>query len=93
MSACATATTTLHSRAVGYASDAQVWQAIRSHPGYAVVSADFAANSGNGGSSFVVHGLLATLLVGLIALHFAAALYHQLVLKDGLLRRMWFGRR
>ncbi|SRR5579883_1016231 len=48
---------TLHSRAVGYATDTQVWQTIRSHPGYAVVSSDFAANSGNGGRSFVVHGL------------------------------------
>jgi putative ABC transport system permease protein len=28
---------TLHSRAAGYASDAQVWQTIRAHPGYAVV--------------------------------------------------------
>ena len=41
----------------------------------------------------VAHGLIATLLVALIALHLAAALYHQLFLKDGLLRRMWFGRR
>ncbi|MDG4648939.1 cytochrome b/b6 domain-containing protein [Roseibacterium sp. SDUM158017] len=41
----------------------------------------------------VVHGLIATLLLALIALHFLAALYHQIVLKDGLLRRMWFGKR
>jgi cytochrome b561 len=39
------------------------------------------------------HGLIASLLVALIALHIAAALYHQFVLKDGLLRRMWFGKR
>ena len=39
------------------------------------------------------HGLIASALVGLIVLHFAAALYHHFVLKDGLLRRMWFGRR
>ena len=36
---------------------------------------------------------IATLLVVLIALHAAAAIYHQVVLKDGLLRRMWFGKR
>lgn len=41
----------------------------------------------------VAHGLIATLLVALIALHIAAALYHQFVLKDGLLRGMWFGKR
>jgi cytochrome b561 len=40
-----------------------------------------------------VHGLLARLLLALIALHFIAALYHQLVRRDGLLRRMTFGRR
>ena len=40
----------------------------------------------------VAHGVIALLLVGLIALHVAAAIYHQFVLKDALLRRMWFGR-
>jgi cytochrome b561 len=41
----------------------------------------------------VAHGIIATLLVALISLHIAAAIYHQIVLKDGLLRRMWFGKR
>jgi cytochrome b561 len=40
-----------------------------------------------------VHYLLSRLLMGLIALHVAGALYHTLILKDGLLRRMIFGRR
>ena len=39
------------------------------------------------------HGVVAKLLAGLIVLHVAAALHHQLVLRDGLLSRMWFGRR
>jgi cytochrome b561 len=39
------------------------------------------------------HGLLAFLLVCLITLHMLAALYHQFGRKDGLLRRMWYGRR
>lgn len=39
------------------------------------------------------HGLIATALVALILLHFAAALWHSLFLRDGLLRRMWFGKR
>lgn len=39
------------------------------------------------------HGLFATLLLVLIALHVAGALYHQCVRKDRLLSRMWFGRR
>ncbi len=43
--------------------------------------------------TFQAHAVLATLLVALIAAHVAAALYHQFRLKDGLLRRMWFGQR
>jgi cytochrome b561 len=39
------------------------------------------------------HGLIAIGLVALIALHVVAAFYHQFVLKDGLLRRMWVGKR
>jgi cytochrome b561 len=41
----------------------------------------------------VIHGVIAKLLVALIAVHATAALYHHFVLGDGLLRRMWFGRR
>jgi cytochrome b561 len=41
----------------------------------------------------VAHGYIAMLLVGLITLHVLAALYHQFVRKDGLFRRMFFGRR
>jgi len=41
----------------------------------------------------IAHGYVAAALATLIALHVAAALYHQLVLRDGLFRRMWFGRR
>ena len=48
--------------------------------------ADFAAYP-----SFVVHGLLATILTVFVAVHVAAAIYHQAVRKDGLFRRMWFG--
>ena len=40
-----------------------------------------------------VHYLFSRLLMGLIALHVAGALYHTLILRDGLLRRMLFGRR
>jgi cytochrome b561 len=43
--------------------------------------------------TFQAHAVLATLLAILIAAHVAAALYHQFVLKDGLFRRMWFGKR
>lgn len=39
-----------------------------------------------------VHELLAWGLCALVAVHFAAALKHQFVDRDGLLRRMWFGR-
>ena len=40
----------------------------------------------------VLHGYIAKILVGLVALHMAAALYHQFVRKDRLLGRMAFGR-
>ena len=38
-----------------------------------------------------VHGLVSKIAMGLIVLHVAAALYHQLIVKDGLLSRMRFG--
>ncbi|HLO16860.1 MAG TPA: cytochrome b/b6 domain-containing protein [Anaerolineales bacterium] len=38
------------------------------------------------------HGGVWTLLILLIALHVGATLYHQFILKDNLLGRMWFGR-
>jgi cytochrome b561 len=41
----------------------------------------------------VAHGIIAKLIIGLIGLHVLAALYHQFIRKDGLFRRMWFGRR
>jgi cytochrome b561 len=40
-----------------------------------------------------VHYGFSRLLMGLIALHIAGALYHTLILRDRLVRRMWFGRR
>ena len=38
------------------------------------------------------HGGIWTLLLLLIVLHVGAALYHQFILKDNLMGRMWFGR-
>jgi cytochrome b561 len=40
-----------------------------------------------------VHYLISRVLMALIALHIAGALYHTLILRDGLLGRMVFGRR
>jgi cytochrome b561 len=40
-----------------------------------------------------VHYAISRLLIALIALHVAGALYHTFILKDGLLRRMIYGRR
>jgi len=40
-----------------------------------------------------VHYAFSRMLIVLIALHIAGALYHTLLLRDGLLRRMLFGRR
>lgn len=41
----------------------------------------------------IAHGILAKLLMLLLAGHIVAALYHQFVRKDGLFARMWFGKR
>jgi cytochrome b561 len=38
------------------------------------------------------HGIGARLLLALVVLHAGAALYHQFVRRDRLLRRMWFSR-
>ncbi len=43
--------------------------------------------------TWVAHGYIAIVLVAFIALHVLAALYHQFVRRDGLFRRMLFGRR
>lgn len=41
----------------------------------------------------MAHGLIAAALAGLIAVHALAAVFHHFVLRDGLIDRMWFGRR
>jgi cytochrome b561 len=40
-----------------------------------------------------VHYVISRVLMAVIALHIVGALYHTLMLRDGLLRRMFFGRR
>lgn len=40
-----------------------------------------------------VHYVISRLLMTLIALHVTGALYHTFILRDGLLRRIWFGER
>ncbi len=40
-----------------------------------------------------LHGLIGWLIVALVGVHSGAALVHQYVLRDGLLNRMWPGRR
>lgn len=40
----------------------------------------------------VPHGLGANLLVALLVAHVGAALYHHFIRRNGLLRRMWYGR-
>ncbi|MCB1696751.1 MAG: hypothetical protein H6984_03965 [Pseudomonadales bacterium] len=39
------------------------------------------------------HELFAACIAVLVLIHFCAAMYHKFVLKDGLLGRMWFGKR
>ncbi|WP_020559980.1 cytochrome b [Thiofilum flexile] len=39
------------------------------------------------------HGIIAKLLMATIVLHIVGAIYHQVILKDGLMKRVWFGKR
>jgi cytochrome b561 len=37
------------------------------------------------------HGIGARVMIALLAMHILAALYHHVIRRDGLLRRMWYG--
>ena len=43
-------------------------------------------------TSRMLHGFIAPALLLLVVLHVGAALYHQFLLKDNLLVRMWYGK-
>ena len=58
---------------------------------FAVVAGSGVVN-GRPGILGPIHHLGWFLLLALLALHVAAALYHQFLLKDNLLARMWFGK-
>lgn len=47
--------------------------------------------SGGAGALGSIHQAGWFLVLGLIALHVGAALYHQFILKDNIIARMWFG--
>lgn len=66
---------------------------VSSGLGDAVMGAGPMPESFRGNPARAAHGLLSNLLLLLIVLHIAAALYHQLIRRDGLMARMWFGRR
>jgi cytochrome b561 len=40
----------------------------------------------------ILHGFIAPTLLILLLLHVGAALYHQIILRDNLLSRMWYGK-
>lgn len=44
-------------------------------------------------SARIAHGIIATLILTLVGLHFVGWAYHQFILRDGLISRMWFGKR
>jgi cytochrome b561 len=46
---------------------------------------------GGGFGLLIIHELAAYTLLALVALHLLAALYHQFVLRDHLIARMWYG--
>ena len=41
----------------------------------------------------IAHGIIAKLIMLVVALHVVAALYHQFVLKDSIFKRVMFGKR
>lgn len=66
---------------------------VSSGLGDAVMGAGPMPESFRGNPARAAHGLLSNLLLLLIVLHVAAALYHQFLRRDGLMARMWFGKR
>lgn len=65
--------------------------ALDVYPGYrlpALVAADVAMSK----QVFWLHGVLAGMLVIVLCLHIAAAIFHSVILRDGTMSRMW-GRR
>jgi cytochrome b561 len=73
---------------------------VASDIGMMVLSGAAPAVFGEGGSALpnfaeypprAPHGLGAFLIVGLLIFHAGAALYHQFIRGDGLLRRIWYG--
>jgi putative ABC transport system permease protein len=50
---------TLHSRAIGFSSDAMIWETLRTQPGYAVIDSSLAPMSGGMGApaQFTVNGI------------------------------------
>lgn len=48
---------------------------------------------GGGFGLLMIHELAAYALLVLVALHILAAFYHQFILKDNLISRMWYGRK
>ncbi len=69
-----------------------IWLAVRSGLYAAIWAGGAMPPNFEGYAARTLHGGLSTLLVALILIHVAAALWHSLVRRDGLLRRMWFGR-
>lgn len=83
----------LYAAAIGMAASGMALSVAAGLPGIVfggegALPADFA-----GFTARVVHGLFANILMLLILLHVAAALWHQVVRRDGLMARMWFGPR
>jgi len=61
---------------------------------FGIGSTPMPGSFGRGGFSLgFLHGGIWTLLLLLIILHVGASLYHQFIVKDNLLGRMWFGKK
>jgi cytochrome b561 len=53
---------------------------------------DSSAQIGRAGFVGDIHHLFYVLVMALVLLHVGAALYHQFILKDNILSRMWYGK-
>lgn len=61
------------------------------HFGSINIALPITANKALSKAAFELHGTLALFLIGLICIHVLAALFHALVRKDDVFRRMWPG--
>ncbi len=83
----------LYAATIGMAASGMALSAAAGLPGIVFGGEGALPPDFDGFAARAVHGVVAGILMLLILLHVAAALWHQVVRRDGLMARMWFGPR